>query len=140
MLINVILPMDSPQKFPRKVISGVQPTGVLHLGNYFGAIKPWIHLQNTENDVSYFIADLHSMTLPYVCVFEASIVLLLIDNNNNFAFVFFFSFQRIRMSCVRIFCNKWQHCWHAASIRPKRIYLPNRPYRNIRNCVGYSHV
>lgn len=53
------------QPYPRRVISGVQPTGVLHLGNYFGAIKPWIDLQNNESDVTYFIADLHSMTMPH---------------------------------------------------------------------------
>lgn len=47
-------------------MSGVQPTGILHLGNYLGAISRWVDLQNTGEDVSYFIADLHSITLPQV--------------------------------------------------------------------------
>lgn len=49
-------------------MSGVQPTGVLHLGNYLGAITRWVDLQNAGENVSYFIADMHSMTLPQVIV------------------------------------------------------------------------
>lgn len=48
------------------MISGIQPTGVLHIGNYFGAVRRWVQLQNDGEDVSYFIADLHCMTMPYV--------------------------------------------------------------------------
>lgn len=47
-------------------MSGVQPTGVLHLGNYLGAISRWVDLQNAGENVSYFIADMHSITLPQV--------------------------------------------------------------------------
>lgn len=48
--------------FPRKrILSGVQPSGKLHLGNYFGAIRQHIDLQN-EGNCFYFIADYHSMT------------------------------------------------------------------------------
>lgn len=43
------------------VLSGVQPTGVLHLGNYFGALRQFIDLQE-GNQAAYFMADLHSMT------------------------------------------------------------------------------
>jgi tryptophanyl-tRNA synthetase len=43
------------------MLSGVQPTGKLHLGNYFGAIKQHIELQN-EGEAFYFIADYHSLT------------------------------------------------------------------------------
>jgi tryptophanyl-tRNA synthetase len=43
------------------VLSGVQPTGVLHLGNYFGALRQFIDLQQ-GNRAAYFMADLHSMT------------------------------------------------------------------------------
>lgn len=50
--------------FPRKIFSGVQPTGALHIGNYFGAIKRWVDLQNASEDVTYCIVDLHSITLP----------------------------------------------------------------------------
>jgi len=46
------------------IVSGIQPTGELHIGNYFGAISSWLQYQ--ERYRSYFmIADLHAMTLPY---------------------------------------------------------------------------
>ncbi|XP_001865561.2 tryptophan--tRNA ligase, mitochondrial [Culex quinquefasciatus] len=50
--------------WPRKIFSGVQPTGALHIGNYLGAIKRWVDLQNSGEDVTYCIVDLHSITLP----------------------------------------------------------------------------
>src|SRR5258708_38575332 len=44
-----------------RVLSGIQPTGRFHWGNYFGAIRQYIALQ--ENDQAfYFIADLHALT------------------------------------------------------------------------------
>jgi tryptophanyl-tRNA synthetase len=46
---------------PKRILSGVQPTGKLHLGNYFGAIKQHIALQG-EGPAFYFIADYHSLT------------------------------------------------------------------------------
>src|SRR5215469_15860020 len=46
---------------PKRVLSGVQPSGKLHLGNYFGAIKQHIALQN-EAECFYFIADYHALT------------------------------------------------------------------------------
>ncbi|MBP8617627.1 MAG: Tryptophan--tRNA ligase [Parcubacteria group bacterium ADurb.Bin305] len=49
-----------------RVISGVRPTGPLHLGNYFGAIKGYLELQdNPDYDCLYFVADLHGITSPY---------------------------------------------------------------------------
>lgn len=45
----------------KRILSGVQPSGKLHLGNYFGAIKQHIALQ-AEGECYYFIADLHSLT------------------------------------------------------------------------------
>src|SRR5688500_6536582 len=46
-----------------RVLSGVQPSGKLHLGNYFGAIKQHIDLQNQPSaERYYFIADYHSLT------------------------------------------------------------------------------
>jgi tryptophanyl-tRNA synthetase len=45
----------------RRILSGVQPTGKLHLGNYFGAVKQHIALQD-EGDCFYFIADYHALT------------------------------------------------------------------------------
>lgn len=44
-----------------RVLSGIQPTGRFHWGNYFGAISQYIALQE-ENDGFYFIADLHALT------------------------------------------------------------------------------
>lgn len=44
-----------------KVLSGIQPTGRFHWGNYFGAIRQYIDLQN-DNEAYYFIANLHALT------------------------------------------------------------------------------
>ena len=44
-----------------RVISGVRPTGPLHLGNYFGAIRNYIKMQD-EFDCFFMVADLHSLT------------------------------------------------------------------------------
>src|SRR4051794_5715462 len=44
----------------KRILSGVQPTGKLHLGNYFGAVRQHIALQD-EGECFYFIADFHSM-------------------------------------------------------------------------------
>lgn len=48
----------------KRVVSGVQPTGSIHLGNYLGAIKNWIALQSAYETL-FFIVDLHAITLPY---------------------------------------------------------------------------
>ena len=45
------------------VFSGIQPTGVMHLGNYFGAVKQWVNLQDSH-DCLFSLADLHAITLP----------------------------------------------------------------------------
>mgnify|MGYP000939977203 FL=1 len=45
----------------KRLLSGVQPSGTIHIGNYFGAIKQFVDLQN-EYDSVVFIADLHAMT------------------------------------------------------------------------------
>ncbi len=48
-----------------RILSGMQPTGYLHLGNYIGALQNWVRLQNDEKlkpETYYFIADLHSLT------------------------------------------------------------------------------
>ena len=44
-----------------RILSGIQPSGALHLGNYFGMMKPAIELQE-KGETFYFIADYHSMT------------------------------------------------------------------------------
>ena len=43
------------------VLSGIRPTGNLHMGNYFGAVRNFVKMQN-ENNCYFFIADLHSLT------------------------------------------------------------------------------
>lgn len=48
----------------QRVLSGVQPTGTLHLGNYLGAIRNWVQGQH-EYDNFFFIADLHAITVPH---------------------------------------------------------------------------
>ncbi len=45
------------------ILSGIQPSGLLHLGNYLGALKQFIALQN-EGDAYYCIVDLHAITVP----------------------------------------------------------------------------
>ncbi|XGB42387.1 MAG: tryptophan--tRNA ligase [Nodosilinea sp. LVE1205-7] len=48
----------------KRILSGIQPTGNLHLGNYLGAIRNWVDLQN-EYDAFLFMADLHAITVPH---------------------------------------------------------------------------
>ncbi len=48
----------------KNVLSGIQPTGDLHLGNYFGAVQNWVRLQDEYNCI-YSVVDYHSMTMPY---------------------------------------------------------------------------
>ncbi len=47
----------------KKIFSGVQPTGNLHLGNYIGAIKNFVDLQNENNDCIFCVVDLHAVTV-----------------------------------------------------------------------------
>ena len=50
----------------KRVVSGMRPTGRLHIGHYFGALQNWVHLQNDpEYDCFYFIADWHALTSDY---------------------------------------------------------------------------
>ena len=50
----------------RKIFSGIQPTGVPHFGNYLGAMKTWLALQNHHDatQVLFSIVDLHALTIP----------------------------------------------------------------------------
>ncbi|KAH9761333.1 Tryptophanyl-tRNA synthetase [Citrus sinensis] len=57
-------PVASSSSVKKRIVSGVQPTGSIHLGNYLGAIKNWIALQNSYETL-FFIVDLHAITLPY---------------------------------------------------------------------------
>ena len=47
----------------KRVFSGIQPTGNIHIGNYLGALKQFVELQD-NSDCIYCIVDLHSITVP----------------------------------------------------------------------------
>ena len=47
-----------------RIFSGIRPTGDIHLGNYLGAVKQWIDLQN-QADCTFCVVDLHAITTPY---------------------------------------------------------------------------
>jgi tryptophanyl-tRNA synthetase len=50
----------------KRVLSGMRPTGRLHIGHYFGALQNWVKLQNHPDfDCFYFIADWHALTSDY---------------------------------------------------------------------------
>jgi tryptophanyl-tRNA synthetase len=56
---------DHPkQKSRPRALSGMRPTGRLHLGNYVGALQNWVKLQNTH-DCFFFVADWHALTTDY---------------------------------------------------------------------------
>ncbi len=53
-----------------RILSGIQPTGELHIGNYLGAIKQWVELQNAKSidpktGCIFMVVDLHSLTVAY---------------------------------------------------------------------------
>jgi len=60
------MPADAPPPAPVRALSGIQPTGRFHWGNYFGAIRQYIDLQpgagRPQSEAYYFIADLHALT------------------------------------------------------------------------------
>ena len=47
----------------KRVFSGIQPSGVVHIGNYIGALKNWALMQQ-DHDCLYCIVDLHAITVP----------------------------------------------------------------------------
>ncbi|KAK6349696.1 Tryptophan--tRNA ligase, mitochondrial [Orbilia brochopaga] len=57
----------APPTHPEVVFSGIQPTGVPHLGNYLGALKQWVEMQNAappETKLLFCVVDLHAITQP----------------------------------------------------------------------------
>jgi tRNA synthetases class I (W and Y) len=67
-----------PKTKVRRILSGVQPTGSLHLGNYLGAIRQWVEFQNNAVDGNvdesgatiktenfFCVVDLHAITMPH---------------------------------------------------------------------------
>ena len=63
-----------------RVLSGMRPTGALHLGHYHGALKNWVRLQD-EHDCHYFVADWHALTTHYESreVIERNVFEMVID-------------------------------------------------------------
>ena len=50
----------------KRVLSGMRPTGLLHIGHYFGALQNWVRLQNDPQfDCFFFVADWHALTTDY---------------------------------------------------------------------------
>jgi len=47
-----------------RIFSGIKPTGLLHIGNYFGAIKQWVDLAKESSQSVFCIVDLHAITVP----------------------------------------------------------------------------
>ncbi len=64
----------------RRVLSGMRPTGALHLGNYHGALKNWVELQY-QYECYFFIADIHALTTGYedTSTLESNVWEVLID-------------------------------------------------------------
>ncbi|RYH13276.1 tryptophan--tRNA ligase [archaeon] len=54
---------STPPSKVKRILSGVQPTGALHLGNYLGAIKQWVDFQN-DYESFFCVVDLHAITVP----------------------------------------------------------------------------
>ncbi len=48
----------------KKVFSGIQPSGILHIGNYLGAIKQWVKMQDKAEQAIFCVVDLHAITVP----------------------------------------------------------------------------
>ena len=66
--------------FKERVLSGMRPTGALHLGHYHGALKNWVRLQSLH-ECYYFVADWHALTTHYENreVIEANVYEMVID-------------------------------------------------------------
>lgn len=70
--VHTVSVTDPSFKLPDNstILSGIQPTGTFHLGNYFGAIKNWHDLNSLvakspgDTSLFFFVADLHSLTVP----------------------------------------------------------------------------
>ena len=54
---------NSGKKMKKKILSGIQPTGQIHIGNYLGAVKQWVQMQD-EYDCVFSVVDMHAITIP----------------------------------------------------------------------------
>lgn len=48
----------------KRIFSGIQPSGIIHIGNYLGAIKQWVELQKSVDEAIFCVVDLHAITVP----------------------------------------------------------------------------
>ena len=55
----------SGRKYTPRILSGIQPTGELTLGNYLGAIRNWVALQEAGPECFYCVVDYHAITVEY---------------------------------------------------------------------------
>ncbi len=76
-----------------RVFSGIRPTGNIHIGNYLGAVKQWISLQE-KNECIFCVVDLHAITTPYIKeeiqknIFETAIIYLAAGVNPEKSIIF----------------------------------------------------
>jgi tryptophanyl-tRNA synthetase len=61
---EIRMPAEAIQAVNRRVLSGMRPTGKLHIGHYVGALQNWTRLQN-DYDCFFFVADWHALTTDY---------------------------------------------------------------------------
>jgi tryptophanyl-tRNA synthetase len=62
------MPSSTQRPITKRVVSGIQPTGNLHLGNYLGAIRNWVRMQDAMEaggQCLFFLADLHAISMPH---------------------------------------------------------------------------
>ncbi|MEY2952829.1 MAG: Tryptophanyl-tRNA synthetase [Pseudomonadota bacterium] len=73
-------PQSPASAAKQRVLSGMRPTGALHLGHYHGALKNWVRLQH-EMECFYFVADWHALTTHYESrdVIEKNVFEMVID-------------------------------------------------------------
>ena len=93
---------------PQVIFSGIQPTGVPHLGNYLGALRQWNHLQTeTKSDTKllFSIVDLHAITVAQdagtlrKCRRETLATLLAIGLDPDRCIIFFQSSVSVQLIC-----------------------------------------
>lgn len=63
-MMSIAPATSTPANANKRVVSGMRPTGPLHIGHYFGAIKNWVDMQSSM-ETFFFIADWHALTSDY---------------------------------------------------------------------------
>lgn len=99
----------------QRVFSGVQPTGRLHLGNYLGALKPWVRHQAERTNI-FCVVDLHALTIP-----EAVQPAELMDTSRRVAALYLAVGIDPELSSVFIQSQVREHaelCWVLSCVTP----------------------